>query len=610
MRPGKNLCVSALALALALIGLPGAPLRAEEPFAKSVGDVKVGEVQKGDVIEVPFILWGGDVATFVANGDLDTKDNTIFRQLGLKLKLNRGDDFPKQVKAYLEGKSPFLRGTMSMLGLASEVTGKDQRTQPVVFLQLTWSAGDHLVAREKLKTIADIKGKKIALQRSGPHVGMLDDILRTAQLKWSDINVVWTDDVTGDKGPSTIFRKDESVDGCFAITPDMTDLCGGLKSKGTGVRGTIKGAHVLVSTADMKRSIADVYACRKDYYDANKETVEKFAAGYLRGCENLIAARKENQEKKGAPKYKAMLELTQKIFGKEDIKALDDADGLIADAVFVGLPGNNKFFTEQGNLSGFGPRAKSAVDLAVGQGYAGKRFDLVQANIDYNALKKLGELKTSVKAEGSTFAEAVKLPTGNDLADNTLYFFTINFEPNQKNFKEEKYGDDFRRALEQASLFGGSVVAVRGHADLAKVLNQFVRAAISKQIIKRTGSPGKYEFFTKDGKKLDLSNTKKIIELIEKEDLDTDKGDPKQTMKALLTLSEQRAETVRQAVLDYATSKKIVLDKNQIRFVGVGCQEPIVPQPRSDEEMARNRRVEFRIIRVGAEAQTARDFDY
>jgi hypothetical protein len=609
MRLGKISFGCAALLALAWYALPSASVRTQEPFAKTVGDVKVGDVKKADVLEVPFILWGGDVATFHANGDLQTKEGTIFAKNGLKFKLTRGDDFPKQVKDYLEGKSPFLRGTMSMLGLASEVIGKDPRTRPVVFLQLTWSAGDHLVARDKLKTLADLKGKKIALQKGGPHVGMLDDVLRTAKLTWKDVNVIWTDDVTGDKGPAKKFRDDPGVDGCFAITPDMMDLTGGLRSVGKGDKGSIKGAHVLVSTADMKRSIADVYACRKDFYDANKALVEKFAAAYLAACEDLVAIRKADKGKKQG-KYKQILELTQKIYGKEDIKTLDDADGLIEDAVFVGLPGNYSFFTVEGNLSGFRRKAKAAIDLAVGQGYASKRYDLARADFDYKNVKKLGGLKTDLEDSEGGFIETTKLPKQEEVEKDTLYFFTINFAPNQKTFEEEKYGEDFQRALQDASLFGNALVAVRGHADLQKFLQDFTRAGLSKGLIKRQGQPGKYEYFTKDGQKFELTDTKRIIDMVQKDDYSSGENDPKQTLQALLRLSQDRAEEVRKAVLSYAAAKKIVLDKNQIRAVGVGILEPIVPTPRSQAEMGRNRRVEFRLLRVSPEARNPKDFDY
>src|SRR5207253_438584 len=120
-----------------------------------------------------------------------------------------------QVKDYVEGRSAFLRGTLSMIALASEVVGANEKTKPVVFLQLTWSRGDHMVAREALKTLNDLKGKKVCLQKDGPHVGLLDDVLKTAGLTWKDITVVWVDDISGPKGPAATFTKDNSIDACF-----------------------------------------------------------------------------------------------------------------------------------------------------------------------------------------------------------------------------------------------------------------------------------------------------------------------------------------------------------------------------------------------------------
>ena len=107
---------------------------------------------------------------------------------------------------------------------------------------------------------------------------MLDDVLRSAQLSWNDIKVVWAKDLTASpESPAEMFRARNDLDACFAITPDMIGLCGGLTESGTGAEGTVKGARVLVSTAQLSRSIADVYVCRKDFYDANKELVTKFA---------------------------------------------------------------------------------------------------------------------------------------------------------------------------------------------------------------------------------------------------------------------------------------------------------------------------------------------
>src|SRR5262245_160126 len=105
---------------LAGLALTG-PVQGQEKFSNLVGPGKMGEVKKADVYELPYIFWGGDVATFHANGGLETKPESLFGKLGLKFKLVNGDDFVAQVKGYVEGKTPFIRGTFSQLGQASEV---------------------------------------------------------------------------------------------------------------------------------------------------------------------------------------------------------------------------------------------------------------------------------------------------------------------------------------------------------------------------------------------------------------------------------------------------------------------------------------------------------
>ena len=257
---------------------------AQERFSDAVGPVTIQEVTAITPLVVPYITWGGEAALFHANGGLTTRPGTIMAELGMNLKLVPGDNFQQQVRDYLSGKSPFLRGTFRMIAQASEVVGKDARTKPVVFGQLTWSAGDHFVGRSNIRKISDLRGKKIAIQKGGPHVGMLYDMLKTAQLSKSQIEIVWVDELTGAKGPAERFRNDATIAGCFVITPDMIGLTGGPENTGTGAEGTVKGARVVVSTATLSRSIADVYACRKDFYDAYKPFVERFLRRLSEGC--------------------------------------------------------------------------------------------------------------------------------------------------------------------------------------------------------------------------------------------------------------------------------------------------------------------------------------
>lgn len=602
--------------ALMLLAIFTLPASAES-FKTLVGNAPVGNVTSTKPLQTPFITWGGDMVTFYANGGLTTKPDSVFAKQGLDLKLTPGDDFVQQVRDYLAGKTPFLRGTFRMMGMASEVIASDPRTKGVVILQMTWSAGDHLVARAPIKTATDLKGKTIALQQGGPHVGMLDDILKSAQLTWKDVKVVWVKDLTGSPdSPAEVFRARENVDACFVITPDMIGLTGGLQNVGSGAEGTVRGGHVLISTAELSRSIADVYVCRKDFFDANKELVTKFVTGYLKATEEVLDLKKQ-YETKGSQPYMALLKMTQDIYGKDVIPTLEeDAHGLLSDCTLVGYPGNVAFFTEKGNLSGYDAFSKSAMDLATEQGYASTRAALLTASFDYSAPAFTGYLTKTNVARGERFqAEAVQqeieaLSQGGELDERTILSFTINFEPNQNEFSLEQYGVEFQRVVELGSKYGNAVIAVRGHADPTKVLSEAVKAGLEKGILKQSGSPGDYKYSLK-GKPLDLEATADIAKLVEEGAFDgSAEHNPREIMQAALNLSLNRAEAVRDSVVAYAKGKGLQLDKSQIQPVGVGIREPFIAKPSSMAEARQNMRVEFRLLRVEAEASGKSDFDF
>ena len=588
----------------------------EKRFLDLVGGVPVGPAPSAASLQTPYITWGGDMATFYANGGLTTRAGSLFQKQGLNLRLVPGDDFVQQVRDYRAGKSPFLRGTFHMIGLASEVIGADPRTKGVVILQMTWSAGDHMIARANVKTVSDLKGKTIALQQGGPHVGMLDDVLKSARLTWNDVKVVWTKDLTGSAdSPAELFRKRTDIDACFAITPDMAGLCGGLRSTGSGAEGTVKGSRVLVSTAELSRSIADVYVCRKDFYDANKELISKFVAAYLKACEEVIDLKKQHEASASAA-YKNLLQMTQDIYGKTTIPVLDDANGLLSDCTFVGYPGNVAFFTESGNLHGFEAFHKAALDLAVGRGYAKERFGLFPSGLDYKSPLFLSYLtRTTVERQDRFRAEAVReeieqLSTGGGLDERTILSFTINFEPNQTAFGIEQYGAEFKRVVETADKFGNAVIAIRGHSDPTKTLLDLVKAGIAKGVLKRSGTSGNYSY-SLNGRPLDLSSTATLLNLIETGAFDgVPEVNPRETMQSALNLSRSRADQVRDSVVAYAKAQGLTLDKTQIQPVGVGVREPFIAKPANMEEAKQNMRVEFRILRVQAEASKPADFDF
>ncbi len=604
--------VAFLVSALVCVNVSGSEL-----FSDLVGDVKVGKPTGTDLVEVPFIVWGGDVATFHANGGLEAKAGSIFQQEGLSIKLVPGDDFVQQVRDYISGKSPFLRGTFRMIGMASELINGNPDTKGVVLFQLTWSAGDHAVARDKIKTLKDLKGAKICLQKGGPHEGLLDDLLKDAGLTWNDIKVVWAKDLTGsDDSPAAMFKKDTGIDVCFVISPDMLGLTSGLQSVGTGLEGTVKGARVLASTADRSRSIADVYVVRKDFYDSNREWCEKFAAGYLKACEDVVEMKKQ-YESKGSKQFEELLKLTQSIYGKEVIPTIEeDAYGLILDCVYVGQPGNIKFFAPGTNVIGFEAFQKSALDLAATRGYAKVRAGLMPSSLNWNSetFKRLLTRTDAVRKDRfraeAVLSEIEALNAGGSLDDSTIYDFSINFAPNQQEFSATQYSVEFQKVAELSVKYGNAVIAIRGHSDPTKILLETIGAGMKKGILKRTGSRGSYVYYL-NGVKLDLDATSKLAESIGRGDFDGVPGmNPRETMQAALNLSRKRAEAVRDAVMAYAKTQGLKLDVSQIQPVGVGVTEPIIPKPENMADAEKNMRVEFRIIRVKPEVMNESDFDF
>ncbi|MEM6329067.1 MAG: hypothetical protein AAF790_02345 [Planctomycetota bacterium] len=619
-RPSRPapLCVAAGLAAGLAAALLCSVAPAQQRFSEITGQLAVEPVKQDAAVNVPFITWGGDAATFYANGGLKTQAGSLYAQQGLKLNLTPGDDFVQQVKDYMAGKSPFLRGTFRMLGQASEVIGKDPRTKPVVVLQLSWSGGDHIVAREGLKTLNDLKRPdkkvKIACQQGGPHVGLLYDALAAAQLTNDDVEIVFVPDLTGPNGAAEKFRTDPSIDACCVITPDMLGLTGGLDATGSGAEGTVAGARVLVSTQNMSRSIADVYAVRSDWFKANRGEVEKFVAGYLKATEAVKQQRDSFEESQRlSADYRKLLTMCQEIFGEEVLPTLEvDAHGLLLDCRFVGLPGQIAFFEQSGNLNGFNPKLSAALDLATKWGYASSRTGFDPAGFDYQQIAKLAGVEY-VKPATTVQGEGITEFLDDDLQQGTIVSFTIAFEPNQKEFSVDRYGAEFDRALQSASTFGGAAVVVRGHSDPTKTLVELIKAGMSKGVIKRTGQRGAYRYFLSSpqgSKELDLTQMNEMVRLIKSGAFEGGGVGPLRTMQAALNLSQARAEAVKQAIVDYAKQRGINVNLSQLQPLGAGISDPVIAKPSSMAEARQNMRVEFRIVKVNPEELSDSDFDF
>ncbi len=569
----KRMCSVLLVLLFALPATGVAVQYIDSPPMWQTITTRVGEVQDKGPVTVPLITWGGDIATILANGNgTVTSSSSIFAKENLKLQLVRMDDFKKQVESYLKGDMPYLRGTMGMLSMASEVLNRDERTKPVVIYQHTWSnGGDCLVVKSNIKSAKDLKGKTIAVQAYGPHVAYLAKLLRDAGLQMSDVNIKWVQDLTGtDNSPSEALF-DKAVDAAMVIIPDGLMLTSD-GTVGTGAEGSVQGAKIMLSTKSANRIIADVYAVRSDYYKTHQDEVRRFVHGLLLGGQELKAIMK-NQSKSKV--YEQTMRASAKILLDSEM-ATGDAAGLYGDCEYVGFAGNVQFFTDTNWPRNFSRLSKEIQSSFITAGLLRSQNLLGHANWDYGNLHDGitgAENVVSQRFNPDTVAQVVaqKQAMGT-LTEGELFSFEVFFNPNQNDFPAASYHDAFGRVVELASTYGGAVITVEGHSDPLGYLRKKKQNA-SEIVLKRT-------------------------------------------QQAAKNLSMTRAIAVRQSAMEYAASQNIHLDESQFTVVGHGIMQPksgmcgaLPCPPKTKEEWLSNMRVVFRIIQIEAEESAFRPLD-
>jgi len=513
---------------------------------------------------VPAITWGGDVATILA------EIQGIFKKEGLDVEVYTQNDFVKQVEDVLTGRTPYLRGTMGMINVANEVFERNGLKLRVIY-QISWSNGDDaIVVRSHIRRPSDLRGKTIALQRYGPHMDYVANILQSAGVPLSSVNFKWLRELTlptyDTKGkvvdPVSAFRQDLTIDAVMAIIPDALALTSDGKV-GTGAEGSVKGAKILLTTQTANRIIADVYAVREDYYQTNRGKVEKFTHALMVGQEQLEALL-EAKSQRQAEYHQLVARSADLLFGAPQATA--EVEGLLAGGCyFVGHAGNVQFFTSTAlgartfrNLMdeiqtsfvamGLLTAKSSALFLGAEWNFNALTADLTTAKAVSVAVPAFDRAKTEARVAKGVEAELAVWEEG------TLFVVEVNFQPNQKVFTETQYADDFSKALKLVQTYGGALVSVEGHTD-PKGLAWAKQKGESPQILAQMEQVGK-------------------------------------------NLSLDRANTVKTSFLAFAKKNGVKLDDSGIVSVGMGVRAPKFGQPKTKDEWLSNMRVVFRIKQV------------
>lgn len=540
---------------LSLVGIgfqANAVERVDSSPLKEVVRTGIQDCRLGDSVRVPIITWGGDIVTIFAAGDsVVSGPGSIFNDEGIVVELNRVDRFADQVSAYMACESPFIRGTQGQLNLAADLTQSDPRTEMVAILKKSWSnGGDALVVDSTIKDPSDLRGKTIAVMAYGPHYEYLVRILEDAGVGLDEVNILWVRDLTGTNETPAQAMRERQANAAFVIIPDALALTSD-GTIGTGAGDSVEGVTILLSTKTASRVISDVYAVRKDFFEANREFVHAFVRSWLMAEE--MARDSVADSSMNWSVYAEIL--------LDDAGAVADAQGLWADAETSGFRENFNW-ADINSRRGWTAVNNEIQSAFVRLGLMERTWNIAVADWDYSTFEEYvsdtgGVELSRFDANAVNRVVTAQAATG-VLDDNTLFEFEINFKPNDKNFNSDLQMERFREVIRRASIYSGAVITIEGHSD---PLNYLQREQAGAQ----------------------------PIEL-------------RRIRQSALNLSAERAASVREVILEMAEAQGEPMDPSQFAIIPMGISDPLYNPPRTESEWLANMRVVFRIVQLEAEA--------
>src|SRR5688572_5613489 len=275
-------------------------------------------------IKVAIVLWGGYAGGIMANnGMLPNPDSTFTRDFGVQVELLQIDDFVKSRDAFRAGGDKggvdIMWSTVDAYALEYDGLSK---LNPKAIMQYDWSrGGDAIAVDASIKSVADLRGKRLACAQETPSHYFALYVLSQGGLTNKDVNWVFTDSAVE---AANVFKAGR-VDAAVSWSPDVY----------VAARERT-GGHILASTKEASNLIADIFVARGDFVEKYPEDVRRFVGGWLKGVDMV----KQNPDR-------AAVLLQKSLTG---VNTLEDAKAMLDDVKLPDYAENRGFFDPQGSL--------------------------------------------------------------------------------------------------------------------------------------------------------------------------------------------------------------------------------------------------------------------
>ncbi len=223
--------------------------------------------------------WAGHAPGIVFNGGMEPGPSSGYKQrYGLDVKFVLLEDPAAKLAAFRNGDVDIMWNTVDNWAREASILA-EQGQKAKSFMMQDWSrGGDGIVSLVSIKSVEDLKGKKIACTQFTPSHFLLLYLLSQSGLSPEDRSAVEKGIIfTQDAPAAAAMFKAKQVDAAVTWEPDL--------SAAVTARGN--DAHVLVSTTAATNIIADTLVVRQELIDRAPDTVRDFLHGWFDGIEAI-----------------------------------------------------------------------------------------------------------------------------------------------------------------------------------------------------------------------------------------------------------------------------------------------------------------------------------
>jgi NitT/TauT family transport system substrate-binding protein len=242
----------------------------------------------GRPLRVGIVTWPGYAGGIVANNGFKPDPESIYyKRYNLCVEFLLMEDVDARAKAFARGGQDGVDVVWSTVDFwANELPGfLETNLNARAIMQVDWSrGGDAIVADNSIKSIEDLRGRRVSLALFTPSHWLLEYSLQNSRLDEAEQTAIVKSLVGKNASPDA--RADfvaEKVDAAVVWEPDVAEA---LDKR--------ENSHVIVSTKEARKLIADIMVAREDFIRDHRDVIQAFVEGWV--VDGTVKANREPEK--------------------------------------------------------------------------------------------------------------------------------------------------------------------------------------------------------------------------------------------------------------------------------------------------------------------------